>query len=73
MKSIVTDGPAPVEKPFPKLMISNQNNIIVLMTGRKSGFVIGNATSQQRLGYYSKIWTSENFSDYTGTVKLSND
>ncbi len=73
MKSIVTDGLGPTEKPFPKLMIDSQNNTIVLMTELWSGPVVGNATKQQPLGYYLGSWIPQNFTDYTGTITLSND
>ncbi len=73
MKSIVTDGPAPGEKPFPKLMISSQNNTIVLMVNQGSGSVVGNAIKLQPLSFYSESWMMQNFTDYTGTVTLSND
>ncbi len=72
MKSIVTDKPVPDEKPFPKLMISRLDGIIVLMEKDYTGMVVGNPNSIHPLGHFDE-WSDTGFTDYTGTVKLSND
>ncbi len=73
MKAIVRDGPAPDDKPFPKLMVGNRSGIIVLMVKSCAGTVVGNPASDFPLGTFSSTWTLEYFTDYPGTITLSND
>ncbi len=73
MKAIVADEPEPVEKPFPKLMICFESGLIVLMASPKNGVVVGKPTDIYHIGQYSEIWYMNNFTDFTGSVTLSND
>ncbi len=72
MKSIVTDKKNET-KPFPKLMIGNKSGIIVLMIDEITGAVVGEPNGKFILGHYSDNWNDIRFTDYTGTVTLSND
>ncbi len=69
MKSKVTGKSAPKVKPFPKLMITPHDGIILLMTSEHDGVVVG----PRQLGYYSGNWIASTLTDYNGTVELSND
>ena len=60
-----------VEGEFPKLMINQGGNLIVLMTSVDIGTVLlSNKT--YRMGYHSETWNTSTFSDYDGAVTLSN-
>jgi hypothetical protein len=59
------------ENSFPKLMQSNDTSDVVLFTKNEIGVVIGNGF--RHVGYYSECWTMNRFTDYNGTVTLSNE
>ncbi len=75
MKSIVivTDNPDSGDKPFPKLMICIHTGLIVLMTDECSGTFVGNQSKIYPFGHYSDTWNINHFTDFTGSVTLSND
>ncbi|MCP4182301.1 MAG: hypothetical protein GY761_03155 [Hyphomicrobiales bacterium] len=73
MKSIVRDEPEPNGKPFPKLMISKVTDVIMLMTSEDTGTVVARSDGDNQLGYYNTMWDAKNFTDFTGSVTLSND
>ncbi len=62
---------------YPKLMIAKNGGVIVLMTAEKgnegTGTVLyGGKTTFRATGHYSKTWAMERFSDYDGSVTLTN-
>lgn len=77
---IVNDKPTSYRR-FPKLMQCNGiEGFIVLMysssklNNRGAGTVISvGATNDWKLGEYSNEWTTSLFSDFEGTLELSND
>jgi hypothetical protein len=70
MKYKITDAPKDKELPYPKLMKSN-NGKIVLMTVRGEGMVLFDE-GYTKAGHYSNEWIMHNFSDFHGTIALSN-
>ena len=75
MKSKLSKKKAASE--FPKLMISNDEDIVVFFTDSTSGMVVNcdNASkpTAHSLGYYSPTWEYDQFEDYKGIVKLKNN
>ena len=67
---------------YPKLMISKDTGVIVLVTSERenkgTGTIVrpailyGGNTTVLAAGYYSDKWAMEWFSDYTGSVTLTN-
>jgi len=59
-------------KEFPKLMINNGGNLIVLMTSDRCGVVVS-TNEFNKLGNISDVWSMDCFKDFNGTVTLQND
>ena len=67
---------------YPKLMIAENSGVIVLMTTEKANegtgtivrpaILYGGKTPTLVIGHYSNTWAMECFSDYTGSVTLTN-
>ena len=67
---------------YPKLMIAENTGVIVLMTAEKAnegtGTIVrpatlyGDSMEWMRIGHYSDTWVMECFSDYIGSVTLTN-
>ena len=61
---------------FPKLMQSSWNGVIVLMAECCVGMVVGNPSDSfanaSQVGYQSKHWNKARFSDYKGSLVLTN-
>jgi hypothetical protein len=68
MKSVITETKSPGELPFPKLMKASGG--IVLMLERGRGVRI--APRNNGVVYYSTSWEPDDFTDFHGTVTLSN-
>ena len=66
----------PEESEFPKLMISNDNGIIILATDEDGNYLKGTILesniSPNFVGEWSEVWAKDNFYDYPGQVILSN-
>lgn len=58
--------------PFPKLMVSS-NGLVVFMVADKSGTVVYRGNSPHRIGFSSGIWAMDEFTDFDGTVSLTNE
>ncbi len=56
---------------YPKLM-ENSNGTIVLLSNSRDGVVIFKGEGDREVGYISK-WDTQFFTDYTGTVSLTNE
>jgi len=66
------------DKPFPKLMIVSAPNIgdtgsIVLFTKERCGFVVYTPNDYRTIGYSSDSFLMECYSDFEGSITLSND
>ena len=73
MKSIISLlFPEKPVKSFPKLMISFNNEVIVLMIKKDTGTIVYSIDSSFPIGRMSNNWDSR-FRDYDGSVTLSND
>lgn len=61
---------------FPKLMVSSINGLIVLMTSEAKGCGTGTqveiADDRLTVGCFSKTWNMQYFTDYNGSVTLTN-
>jgi hypothetical protein len=54
----------------PKIMTTGRGNV-VLFTGYSTGMVIKNTIDYQ-VGWYSQQWNMDDFTDFNGTLTLSN-
>jgi hypothetical protein len=78
MKVTVNNTTPTQEKPFPKLMITNEyatvRNRIVLFLNEKVGtcLQVGSADTRE-VGEYVTTWDMEMFTDFNGSITLSND
>ena len=74
MKSrIVKPEEVKAERPFPKLMISKWGSIVIMVKSARGYCVFVGEESGQCIGEYSYGWDMNVFSDFTGTIELSND
>lgn len=65
-------------RPFPKLMIATKPTIedcgiIVFFTEERKGVVVYTPNEYRKIGYASDSFIPEVFSDFHGTITLSND
>jgi len=58
---------------YPKLMVDNDNSMVVLMRSERVGTILGNPTICYEIGDSSSYWHMSCFSDYTGFITLRND
>lgn len=71
IKSIVI-GTQKEQTTYPRLMISNFGRV-VLFSEQDKGVVINYSEDPGEVGYYGDSWTMREFSDFIGTVELSNE
>ncbi len=63
------------EKKYPKLMICDSYDRIVLMYTKGCGTLLSTAHREgvpEDIGEYVQIWNMDNFKDYNGKVTLEN-
>lgn len=76
MKSELSKQPEQAkERPYPKLMISNIDGIVVLFVDKREGFVVKSSESGYQIGMWFDSWAMENFTDLDPEIKviLQND
>lgn len=56
---------------FPKLMVSKLGKI-VLFFAKDTGTVMADPEAFHDIGFWSDKWTSQDFIDYEGTLRLTN-
>jgi len=61
------------EKPFPKLMIWEKEGQVVFFQRSGLGMSITNGEWSDRFGDMKDGWEMSSFTDFTGTIELSND
>lgn len=73
LKSEVKNLSEKKELPFPKLMIGIDSKTIIFAIGRAGGTIQGLVLEDKfwRVGYYSEIWTTNLFTDFYGSVTLT--
>lgn len=71
MKSTIVEKENRYVIPFPKLMQNGDKNLIVLFAAKQSGTVIFTDKEFYFVGEYRTDWADENFSDWFGTIELS--
>lgn len=57
---------------YPKLMISREDGAIVLFMGHEEGVCL-RAGRDEDIGEYSEVWDMSAFSDFDGSITLSNE
>ena len=61
---------------FPKLMIIDSNDFIILVTGDDgyflTGFVVYSNNKLLEIGYSSTYWEKSRYSDFKGSITLKN-
>ena len=60
-------------KPFPKLMIGDFTNVIVLFSETSVGTVVERGANSELVGYFNDEWDMPYFKDYDGEITLSNE
>ena len=62
------------KKPFPKLMATKDNLLIVLFSEQKCGTVIvdNRCNIYYEAGLYSTVWDMESFTDFKEPITLQN-
>ena len=62
------------ETSFPKLMVSSLSGIIVLMTSESKGYGTGTQVTAdlRSIGYFTNTWVMKYFTNYNGSVTLTN-
>lgn len=73
MKAVIKENQTKTEKPFPKLMIANDNQIVLFSETGIGVVVYKSGTCPYQIGYHHKFWHMPDFTDFNGTVELSND
>lgn len=68
MKIKINDGNEP--SVFPKLMIHKRLLYVVLFTNETTGTII---SQHSEFGFYSEKWDTRLYTDFTGSITLSND
>jgi hypothetical protein len=71
VKSLVVEGEAKTKKPYPKLMRGRNTGVIVLFYDEDQGVAVGPG-KYHPLGTWQR-WHIPHFTDFDGTVTLSND
>ena len=71
MKSVIKGNPSP-SGGYPKLMANDDLSRIVLMTSFEVGVVVRDTNGVHGIGEIHKDWAMFCFTDFNGTVELSN-
>jgi hypothetical protein len=72
MKSEILKSKIKQELPFPKLMQGTNSGIVVFFSQEKKGQVLNGSNSAKSIGDYHEEFNMEFFTDFDGTIKLSN-
>lgn len=72
MKSIITSKHIKQEAYFPKLMVA-KDGLVVLFKRTEIGVVVHAPDGCWMMGDHSDGWYMEEFTDFTGSITLSND
>lgn len=78
IRSFIVTSNKDKEKKFPKLMISNSDDSIILVESRNydgtfSGTLIYSAIEESDIGFYSSKWDEKSFGEFNGTIQLLNE
>jgi hypothetical protein len=73
MKSEVKVTPVKNELPFPKLMACKDGQINLFIEENRGVVVYKGGSISWSVGYFSEDWKMNSFTDFHGTVTLSND
>ena len=74
IKSTTSNDPCEKkELPYPKLMTREGTGLIVLMSGNGKGTVIKETSLSRAVGAFSNDLDPSYFTDYVGTVHLTNE
>jgi hypothetical protein len=71
MKAVINEKETKSETPFPKLMIHDDGTIVYFNSPSYGMTLFPKAGSSH--GYISNSFSMKRFSDFTGTITLSND
>lgn len=72
MKVVINNSNEKKELPFPKLMISKDSGTVVLFSEDGIGTQL-NRVDYAFIGTHSRSWAMKLFTDFTGSITLSND
>jgi hypothetical protein len=60
------------QKSFPKLMISNDGQIVLFII-QSIGTVVYSNSNNCKVGYYSNAWNMDIYNDFDGEITLKNE
>lgn len=60
------------EKPFPKLMVTAEG-MVVAFKDKGIGGIVYSVSDCEPVGYISNTWIMKNFTDFNGSITLSNE
>ena len=69
---VITKKKQNKEIPYPKLMIDNNSQFVVLMRKPCTGMLVVVLSGHREIGEYSQAWAMSQFSDFHKAVKLKN-
>ena len=72
MKSQIVKLESKKDLDFPKLMIGSASRVIVLFHESGKGQIVNGKSYSYGLGNYNIEWHMDSFTDYNGTINLSN-
>lgn len=76
MKAVIKENQIKTEKPFPKLMHTDSpdfHKCYVFFFEKGYGMCLKSDTNIHKIGVPIHNWTMSHFTDFNGTVELSND
>ena len=59
-------------KPFPKLMISENGNIVLFSEPDFGTLIVPSSTIGKEIGYWHESWDTEVFTDYNEPITIQN-
>lgn len=73
MKVTVNNTTPTQEKPFPKLMCTSDGYVVFFLQKNEGICLQKAASSCDKVGNYSEGWNMDGFTDFNGSITLSND
>ena len=58
--------------PFPKLMICNDNKIIIMFETEDCGMIVNSKETENPVGFYSESWDPRQFREFEGQIIIGN-
>ena len=74
VKSEVLHAQSDKKKPFPRLMIHEDGDLVVMFTSHEVGFVVfSDSANGDPIGLERQLWNMSKFTAFEGTITLENE